>query len=483
MLGFVGKSGNERFLGYLIFLFRIDSYYKFASRIFNIINYRVFAKKPHSPEKLIFEISFILKTKTFSRFVKITSRFDTNKSTPLPEEFIQEMPKNYFQRLKEQLLERKSLNFVLLTVTLIFYILPQDFGFFKPLFVLFVVTFLLQQIFLLNKSYGFYALRTLVLILAGFELVCGLLNKPNQEPQKIALNDIYTLHDKNYVSRRFAPNCNARVIKAFSETDIAYTTNYCSDTFSRRISCKTGQDSTSHSRHAIFTGCSFTMGEGLPYEETFPYFFKQQAKRFHTYNYGFSGWSAAEMCLCFDSAYLNTLNNASIKEDSGFCLYTYLDDHLDRVYGGSRHLRLGKINPKIMVENGVLKIQPHSRLKVLLSALLNGSESARYFKVRDSYPKTTVFYQQFANLINYSAQKYRAIKPGGTFYVSLYPNSYTEDTTWIQYLDKQIVVLRVATPENYGNNKTKYSVHRWDRHPNALMNKHYAKELIKIMKL
>lgn len=391
------------------------------------------------------------------------------------------MGSTYFQRLSEHLKERKNSTFFLLILTLAVLILPQDIGFFKPFFYLFLLSFVLQQFFLQKNNYGIYAIQTLFLILSGFELLFGVLNKPFQIPQKICLTDLYALHDKEYLYRRFAPNCNARAIEGFSEKDIAYSTTYCSDEFSQRISCKSNQDTTIRPYHAIFTGCSFTFGEGLPYEETFPYFFSKEKNNFKPYNCGFSGWSPAEMCLSFDSAYLNSINNNSIKEDNGFCLYTYIDDHLSRVYGDSRHLRAEKNNPSITIENNAINVQMHARPKVLLAALLNGSETARYFNIRLSYPKTEKFYQRFANLINFSAQKYWKMKPAGTFYVSIYPGDYGTDTSWTKFLDRRIIILKTISPKDYESNKTKYIIHRFDRHPNAQMNAFYAKELINVM--
>lgn len=392
------------------------------------------------------------------------------------------MTGNYFQQLNEHLKRRKNWTFFLLVISLFVLVLPLDIGFFKPLFCLFLLSFVLQPFFLQKNNYGIYSIQILLVILSCFELFFGILNKPFQTPQKICLTDLYALHDKEYLYRRLAPNCNARAIEGFSVKDIAYSTNYCSNEFSQRISCKDNKDTSARLYHAIFTGCSFTFGEGLSYEETFPYLFSQQKKGFKPYNCGFSGWSPAEMCLSFDSAYLNSINNHSIKEDSGFCLYTYIDDHLNRVYGDSRHLRAEKNNPEITIESDTISVKMHSRAKVLLATLLNSSETARYFNLRLSYPKSESFYQRFANLINFSAQKYWKMKPSGTFYVSIYPGDYGTDTAWIKFLNRKIVILKPDYPKDYKENETKYIIHRFDRHPNEQMNAFYAEELINAIK-
>ena len=182
------------------------------------------------------------------------------------------------------------------------------------------------------------------------------------------------------------------------------------------------------------------------------------------------------MSLIFHDG-VNTLNNLKVREDEGFALYTYLDVHLDRVYGGSN---IG--NPDVFIRNGELLLKKKSLVQKILLVYFGRSETLKYFNISFSYPGTESFYKRFADIINYSAQKYWEFKPEGDFYVGFYPGFFAKETAWTKYLDKKIKVLYIDSPPDYETNLEDYVIHpKVDRHPSKKLNTYYVNQIMNLI--
>ncbi len=119
--------------------------------------------------------------------------------------------------------------------------------------------------------------------------------------------------------------------------DTIYNVEYSFDSVGRRIY---PEPANSHYKtHAIFIGCSMTLGEGINTDGTYAALLTHLDTTIHSYNYGMRGWGPHQTLHLFGQ--LNTISNAAIKEDSGVCIYTYINPHLWRVYGGLRYLQWG----------------------------------------------------------------------------------------------------------------------------------------------
>jgi len=270
-----------------------------------------------------------------------------------------------------------------------------------------------------------------------------------------------------------------------SGSDTVYDVYYSSDEYGRRWSKESIPDSTGKKnnlvkKHAIFLGCSFTFGDGLNDSSTFPDIFEYFHPAFKSYNYGVTGYAPNQICLLFDEG-INTLNNYAVPEDSGFCIYTFIDDHLNRVYGNSEYLNRGERTPDVCVNNNKLIVKKRPRILIHISRFLNNSETMKYFRLTTSYPESDEFYKRFADLINYMAVKYRKIKPHGEFYVGLYPGN-AHDTSWVKFLDKNITVLNIPPPIDFETNLSSYII-EGDVHPTKKLNSYYTKEISKFIHL
>jgi len=398
-------------------------------------------------------------------------------------------PRKYIRVLIVQIKEKRFLYVFLFIVLIILLLLPIKGIIIKPLIIIFYFIFLIQTALLLRRSYVCYILRAVIIVFLCFELIFGFLNSKKIITQtlgdgKYITREKFTLVDPKLGGYRLLPNCYRKRATEILNGDTVYDVYYSSDKYGRRIpeevfySSLNNTKNTKKKKHAVFLGCSHTFGEGLGCSSSFPYMFEINNPEYQSYNYGFSSWGPNQMALLFDEG-INTLNNISIPEDSGFCLYSYIDDHMNRVYGGSTYLDFAGQTADVYVIDNKLITAPRSYIQRCFGQFLFNSETMRYFNVTFSYPKRERFYRRFADLINYSAKKYWDIKPHGYFYVGLYEYIWSADRdySWLQYLDKKIKVIYVTTLPDINSNPI-YKI-QGDGHPSKALNAYYINEISK----
>lgn len=398
-------------------------------------------------------------------------------------------PKTYMQKLKILLLDKRILYNILFIAFIILLIWPLKGEITHILIILFFISFIVQLILLIRKSYIFYIIRVLLIIFLCFEVFFGILNSKKIVKDKggagsFTYQENYTVKDP-ILGYRFRSNCIKKRSTRIFQTDTVYNVYYSSDEFGRRISGggtenDTVEENNLKTKHAIFLGCSFTFGDGLNYNSTFPFLFEYMHPDFKSYNYGFSGYGPHQSCLLFDEG-VNTINNYTIPDDSGFCIYTYFDDHLNRVYGSSEYLAssVNATTPDVCADHNKLIHKKRSFLRICLAYFLSNSETMKYFNINFTCPQTTEFYGRFAGIINYTAMKYWEIKPHGEFYVGLYPGYYTHDTAWIRSLDRNIKVLNIPPPIDIETDPS-YKI-KYDGHPAKKLNFYYVEEISKLI--
>jgi hypothetical protein len=289
--------------------------------------------------------------------------------------------------------------------------------------------------------------------------------------------------EDSMIGHRIRPNCKNERYTKMKGNDTIYDVSYSSDKYGRRASDRSFLYDMQivkdrDKKHAVFLGCSFTFGEGLIYNSTFPFLFENIHPDYNSYNYGVNGYGPHQICFLFNDG-INIINNEAVQEDSGFCLYSYIDDHLNRVYGSNRFLSLDNYSPNVYIENNIAVIKKHSFFKKLINWIINNSETLIYFKIANTYPKTETFYKRFANLINYISMKYWNMKPCGKFYVALHPGYNNQDLSWIKYLNKKIIILDIPPPEDFETDSS-YSIKN-DGHPTKKLNAYYVDQLSKMI--
>jgi len=404
--------------------------------------------------------------------------------------------KNYFNKLREILKGQSILYFLLLTISALFTFKIALSALFSHnnkvavdwvmmcLIALFVLSLILQSLLLQKRCYPLYVFRVLIVILFAFQLTGMIYNNTIREQYR-DFGESYC--EENDLFRfRLKKNLHNAWYGQTYRNDTLFKICFSIDSLSCRIPDDEFMEeylknSNHPDKHALFLGCSFTFGNGLTYSSTFPYLFEELNSDYKSYNYGIPGCGPSQIALLFDHR-ANVIKKESIKESDGFALYTYIDDHLNRVYGGSNFFRWSHstLPPNIYVENDSLVLKKWSKAYLLYVNGLNRIALLRLFDIEINYPKTESFYKRFASIINYTAKKYWKLKPGNHFYVSVYPG-YGMDLKWTQYLDEKIVVLLVEPPSDY-DDKIKYQVHPpYEFHPSKALNLYYVEELTRLI--
>ena len=387
--------------------------------------------------------------------------------------------KIYFGKLKEILKVQSAEYFILLVICIACSFFDIS-AVAKWLGVVFLLTIILQSLFLLKRCYLLFIFRVLIAILLGSQLVWIIAQKTIFPPM-VGVGEPYSEND--LLGFQLTPNLHDAWQWQIIKKDTLVAISISSDSCSRRIPDDAfmkeyAMPQLHPDKHALFLGCSFTFGFDLMYASTFPYLFEKVNPDYKSYNYGVSGFGPHQMALLFDKR-VNTINEETVPERKGFALYTYIDAHLDRVYGGSDYLRwVHCLPPNVYIENDSLVIKEWPQKQLRNAKLLNSITLLRKF-IKLNYPKKEAFYKRFASIINYMAKQYWELNPDNHFYVSIYPG-YDVDLNWIQYLDEKIVVLRVNPPSDY-DDKSKYKVNSRNPHPSEAANVYYVEELTKLI--
>ena len=389
---------------------------------------------------------------------------------------------NYFKNLKELLKDKAITNTVLLIIALTSLFLTRKFcvdtGLFYLWFV-FISSYVIQTFLLLKKSYVFYVFRVVMVFLIAI--------------QAYWIYDGYrraTIKTDYFGSMIMSSEYTPHGL-VHNDNDTIFNVIYRCDDWKRRIPETRGEvkdtSNIENKKHAIFVGCSFTAGYGLDNSSTFPFLFEQLNPEYKSYNYGSNGYGTHNIALLFDSG-SNVINKSLIKEKDGFMLYTYITDHLDRVYGTSDYLSWAPTtfvhNVHIDHDSLVIKELPvwHRFLVVIIHKITNRIALFRYLNVQLNYPRSEKFYRRFADIVNYIAKKYWEINPLGDFYVAIYPYWTTNDTLiWTNYLSPSIKVLKMNPPADFYERLDEYTI--WsDGHPAKLLNEYYINKVNELIR-
>jgi hypothetical protein len=165
-----------------------------------------------------------------------------------------------------------------------------------------------------------------------FELSNHLHEVPSFSPQDPKCNKSVLKKDlyfppgvvENGVSH-LAPDLTFRGVATDSQGQEAIVWNLTTDPKGRR----TTPGKSKGQKHALFFGCSNTLGEGVNDSQTLPYFSTAEDAQFKGYNLGISGGSVGDAIGLIEQ----TSMLDSIEEKEGVAIFTFIWAHLDRFCG------------------------------------------------------------------------------------------------------------------------------------------------------
>ncbi len=143
---------------------------------------------------------------------------------------------------------------------------------------------------------------------------------------------------------RLPPNKTINHRYLFNDS-LIYEQNYKIDSFSRR---ETHADTIAKDKFIAVAGCSFAFGYGVKDYETLSYFLQQQMPGYEAYNYGVSGYGTQHLLL----QTREKITSKEIKQKQGVLVYFFIDNHLNRLVGSRRIIKLwGENFPYFFLDN------------------------------------------------------------------------------------------------------------------------------------
>ena len=186
-----------------------------------------------------------------------------------------------------------------------------------------------------------------------------------------------------------------------------------------------GQQAKRSRQAILFFGCSVTFGEGVADDETWPFYVSQMAKDFTVYNYGVFGYGPQQMLVKLQDPEL--LNEVDEKK-SAILVYTYIDNHIERVIGSLAANWTRKV-PYFVRDGENHLIRKGSFISgrpflTHLYDLMNKSALIRFLYGRLHFPRISEEdIKLTARIIEESRNLFRERFKSNNFYVVIYPGN------------------------------------------------------------
>lgn len=250
-----------------------------------------------------------------------------------------------------------------------------------------------------------------------------------------------------------------------------YRVRYKINKYGRR---ETGFEESNKDKDLVFIGCSYTFGDGLINNETFPVRYGFYDKSFNIFNHGISATSAADYILNIQNEGTDYFDG-KVSGDNLLVIYTYIVNHLIRDNSTIDYFRKFKMpfkNKYFSENNGDLSLVSFP-LKQRLYWVLSKSNFLKVLRINwPSMSKRHVIYT--AKLIDKVKKEILRIKPSSRFYVSIFPSEMIMTSALKQELDNLgISYFDYSTIETHALFKTWRSQAN-DGHPSKYVMDMYA---------
>ncbi|MBL4585851.1 MAG: hypothetical protein JKX84_02145 [Flavobacteriales bacterium] len=244
---------------------------------------------------------------------------------------------------------------------------------------------------------------------------------------------------------------------------LIYKQHYRTDAFGRRITPSTGPDSL-YTDFIMVTGCSFAFGYGLNQYQTLSYYLDSLSGK-RGYDYGVSGHGTQQTLALLQSRNLST----EIAETNGVLIYLFIDDHIARLIGSRRLIKLWARNyPYYYLDDGELKRDGSFWTgRQLLSRFYRAISESAFI---DLFDIDLPWYVSESHLALYGAvlgeakKEFKNQYPKGEFLVVIEPNSKLGARVSAVLTENSIDFLNLS--ELLDKEESKYKIHWTEAHPN-----------------
>lgn len=245
---------------------------------------------------------------------------------------------------------------------------------------------------------------------------------------------------------------------------LIYKQYYHTDESGRRINPPSHSDS-SYNQFIMVTGCSFAFGYGLPEEQTLS-FYLDSITGMRAYNYGVAGHGTQQTLAMLESRNLKE----ELAEPNGVLIHLFIDDHMARLLGSRRLIKLWARNfPYYYLDGEELKHDGSfwTGRHVLSRFYRAISESAfiDLFDIDFPWYTSNNHINLLGAVLEKSKEEFLIQYPEGRFLVVIGPNSKLAPRVVMELRQRNIDVLDLS--KLLDKEKTQYKIHWTEGHPNA----------------
>lgn len=259
---------------------------------------------------------------------------------------------------------------------------------------------------------------------------------------------------------------------------LIYKQYYHIDELGRRITPAVHPDSV-YRQFAMITGCSFAFGYGLDEHQTLSYFV-DSLTGLRAYNYAVSGYGTQQTLELLKNRNLH----AEIEEPNGVLIHLFIDDHLNRLIGSRRLIKLWASHfPYYYLDGEELKrdgsFLTGRTWQTRLYRALSESAFIGLFNIEIPWRITDAHLQLFATVMKQAEKEFLRQYPAGKFVVVIGPNATLAPRALAALTDKNITVLDGSNLLD--THKAAYKIHWTEGHPSAQYHLEVADTLVQFL--
>lgn len=258
---------------------------------------------------------------------------------------------------------------------------------------------------------------------------------------------------------------------------VKWRARYRTDSYGHRLTHQERKKNAK--RNLVFLGCSFTFGQGVGDELTFPARAAEYFPESQTYNFGIQGSSPTrilESLMKEGSGYL-----AAVDDKPGAVILTYIDDHIRRIVGTSgrliQHYSIIETDPHFYLSDGKLEYRtsfaddPLGRYYIF--RFLGSSQFVKALGLEFPFINQSHF-ELVAKVVAGIRDEIRKVRPDLQFYFSFYPAEEFYRRPLLHFLARENVEVldysEVSLENSLGNQRDLGT----DRHPSPQAHDLYA---------
>lgn len=255
---------------------------------------------------------------------------------------------------------------------------------------------------------------------------------------------------------------------------LIYKRNYRIDNYGRRITPNTRPDS-SYSEFIMVTGCSFAFGYGLSGTETIGFYLDSLTGN-RAYNYSAPGYGTQQTLALLESRNLND----EINEANGTLVHLFIDDHIPRLIGSRRMMKLwARDYPYYNLDGDELKrngsFSNGRKLRTQFYRAISQSAFIDLFDIDFPWYVSNSHLELFGAVLEESKKEFYRQYPNGRFLVVIAPNSELSPRIRETLQSKDIEALDLSNLLD--KEEKRYKLHWTEAHPNKQYYLEVAQEI------